>query len=122
MERYNEYVQAAEGVLRSFIITVVMLLIFAVVMTFVEVNEYMSSVFYVVTTILSIMYGAIYASQKIKKRGWMIGIIVAFLYTAILYIVSVISGNSVFVGYDGIKRIVMALLVGGISGMIGVNI
>lgn len=121
MEKYNEYIPAAEGVLRSFIITVLMLLIFAVIITFVEVDEYMSSIFYIVTTILSIMYGAIYASQKIRKKGWFIGIVVALLYVIILYVVSVISGNSAVIGYDGIKRFVLALLVGSISGMIGVN-
>ncbi|MCH3962886.1 MAG: TIGR04086 family membrane protein [Clostridium sp.] len=121
MEKYNDYIPAAEGVLRSFIITVLMLLIFAVIMTFVEVDEYMSSIFYIVTTILSIMYGAIYASQKIRKKGWFIGIVVALLYVLILYVVSVISGNSAVIGYDGIKRFVLALLVGSISGMIGVN-
>ncbi len=67
MEKYN-YIPAAEGVLRSFIITVLMLLMFAVVMTFVEVNEFVNSIFYVVTTILSIMYGAIYASRKTKEK------------------------------------------------------
>jgi putative membrane protein (TIGR04086 family) len=121
LEKYNDYIPAAEGVLRSFIITVLMLLIFAVIMTFVEVDEYMSSIFYIVTTILSIMYGAIYASQKIRKKGWFIGIVVALLYVLILYVVSVISGNSAVIGYDGIKRFVLALLVGSISGMIGVN-
>lgn len=122
MEKYNDYIPAAEGVLRSFIITVLMLLIFAVVMTFVEINEYISSVFYIVTTILSIMYGAIYASEKIKRKGWFVGIIVALLYVLILYGVSVVSGNSAVIGFDGVKRFVLALLVGSISGMIGVNI
>lgn len=122
MERHTDYIPAAEGVLRSFIITVLMLLIFAVVMTFVEVNQYISSIFYIVTTILSIMYGSIYASGKIRRKGWLVGIIVAVLYILILYTVSVISGNSAVIGPDGIKRFVLALLVGSISGMIGVNI
>ncbi|WP_446897535.1 TIGR04086 family membrane protein [Clostridium sp. LBM24168] len=122
MEKYNDYIPAAEGVLRSFIITVLMLLIFAVAMTFVEINEYISSIFYIVTTILSIMYGAIYASEKIKRKGWFVGIIVALLYVIILYVVSIVSGNSAVIGPDGIKRFVLALLVGSISGMIGVNI
>ncbi|AND84162.1 TIGR04086 family membrane protein [Clostridium tyrobutyricum] len=121
MEKYN-YIPAAEGVLRSFIITVLMLLMFAVVMTFVEVNEFVNSIFYVVTTILSIMYGAIYASRKIKRKGWLVGIIVAILYIIILYIVSIISGNSSVIGSEGIKRLILALLVGGMSGIIGVNL
>lgn len=122
MEKNNSYLPAAEGVLRGFIITVVLLLIFAVVMTFIEVDEGASSMFYLITTLLSIMYGSIYAVRKIKRRGWLIGIIVTLLYLLILYIVSIISGNSSVIGTDRIMRFLLALIVGALSGMIGVNL
>lgn len=124
MEKNNStnYIPAAEGVLRGFIMTVILLLIFAVIMTFTEVSDKVSSMFYLITTLLSIMYGSIYAVKKIKRRGWLIGIIVAILYLLILYIVSIISGNSAVLGIDRIKRFGLALLVGVLSGMIGVNI
>lgn len=122
MEKNNGYLPAAEGVLRGVIITVVLLLIFAVVMTFTEVSEKASSTFYLVTTILSIMYGSIYAVRKIKRRGWLVGIIVTILYLLVLYIVSVISGNPSVVGADRIPRILLAVIVGALSGIIGINL
>lgn len=122
MEKNNGYLPAAEGVLRGVIITVVLLLIFAVVMTFTEVSEKASSTFYLVTTILSIMYGSIYAVRKIKRRGWLVGIIVTILYLLVLYIVSVISGNSSVIGADRIPRILLAVIVGALSGIIGINL
>lgn len=122
MEKNNIYLPAAEGVLRGFIITVVLLLIFAVIMTFTEVSERVSSIFYLVTTILSIMYGSIYAVRKIKKRGWLIGILVTILYLLVLYIVSIVSGNSSVIGADRINRFLIALVVGALSGMIGINL
>lgn len=122
MEKSNGYLPAAEGVLRGFIITVVLLLIFAVIMTFTEVSEKTSSTFYLVTTILSIMYGSIYAVRKIKRRGWLVGIIVTILYLLVIYIVSVVSGNASVIGPDRIPRILLALLVGALSGIIGINL
>lgn len=122
MEKNNGYLPAAEGVLRGFIITVVLLLIFAVIMTFTEVSEKTSSIFYLVTTVLSIMYGSIYAVRKIKRRGWLIGIIVTLLYLLVLYIVSIVSGNSSVIGTDRITRLLLALIVGALSGMIGINL
>lgn len=122
MEKNNGYLPAAEGVLRGFIITVVLLLIFAVVMTFTEVSEKASSTFYLVTTILSIMYGSIYAVRKIKRRGWLVGIIVTILYLLVLYIVSVVSGNPAVIGTDRIPRILLAIIVGALSGIIGINL
>ncbi|MDW8799920.1 TIGR04086 family membrane protein [Clostridium sp. A1-XYC3] len=122
MEKNNSYLPAAEGVLRGFIITVVLLLIFAVIMTFIDVSESVSSMFYLITTLLSIMYGAIYAVRKIKRRGWFIGILVTLLYLSILYIVSVISGNSAVIGTDRMLRFFLAVFVGALSGIIGINL
>lgn len=122
MEKSNGYLPAAEGVLRGFIITVVLLLIFAVIMTFTEVSEKTSSTFYLVTTILSIMYGSIYAVRKIKRRGWLVGIIVTILYLLVLYVVSVVSGNASVIGPDRIPRVLLALFVGALSGIIGINL
>ncbi|EDK35148.1 TIGR04086 family membrane protein [Clostridium kluyveri] len=122
MEKNNNYLPAVEGVLRGFIITVILLLIFAVVMTFVEVSSRASYIFYLITTILSIMYASIYAVRKIGKKGWLIGILVTLLYLSILYIVSIISGNSMVMGADGFARVLLAIIVGALSGIIGINL
>jgi hypothetical protein len=37
-------------------------------------------------------------------------------------VVSVISGNSAVIGVAGVKRLVLALIVGALSGMIGINL
>lgn len=122
MEKNNSYLPAAEGVLRGFIITVILLLIFAVIMTFIDVSESVSSIFYLITTLLSIMYGSIYAVKKIKRRGWLIGILVTLLYLFVLYMVSIISGNSAVIGTDRLFRFLLALFVGALSGIIGINL
>lgn len=122
LEKNNNYLPAVEGVLRGFIITVVLLLIFAVVMTFVEVSSKASYIFYLITTILSIMYASIYAVRKIGRRGWFTGILVTLLYLSILYIVSIISGHSMIIGTGGFLRVVLAVIVGALSGIIGINL
>ncbi len=45
-----------------------MLLIFAVILTFKDIGEKISSIIYLLITILSIMYGTIYAVRKINKK------------------------------------------------------
>lgn len=122
LEKNNSYLPAVEGVLRGFVITVILLLIFAVVMTFVEVSSRTSYIFYLITTILSIMYASIYAVRKIGQKGWLIGILVTLIYLVILYVVSIISGNSVVIGEGGFIRILLALIVGVLSGIIGINL
>ncbi|OBR92405.1 hypothetical protein CLRAG_24500 [Clostridium ragsdalei P11] len=122
MEKGSNYLPAVEGVLRGFTITVVLLLIFAVIMTFIDIGSRVRYIFYVITNILSIMYGVIYAVRRIGKKGWLVGIGVTLLYLFILYIVSVVSGNSAAISSYGVKRLLLDLIVGALSGMIAINL
>lgn len=121
MER-NKYILTFEGVLRAIILTTVLFLILASIMTFTEVNNSFTSVFYLLTTLVSIMYGVIYSTKKIQKRGWLVGLIIAVFYMAIIYIVSIISNNPPGLDSSRIIRILLALTVGILSGMLGINL
>ncbi|EPY2273162.1 TIGR04086 family membrane protein [Clostridium sporogenes] len=111
-----------QGLLRAIIITVIMLLIFAVILTFKDIGEKISSIIYLLITILSIMYGTIYAVRKINKKGWLIGLVISIIYMAIIYIISIVSGNTLTFGADRFIRIFLALILGILSGMLGINI
>ncbi|EJE7233643.1 TIGR04086 family membrane protein [Clostridium sporogenes] len=111
-----------QGLLRAIIITVIMLLIFAVILTFKDIGEKISSIVYLLITILSIMYGTIYAVRKINKKGWLIGLVISIMYMAIIYIISIVSGNTLTFGTDRFIRIFLALILGILSGMLGINI
>ncbi len=111
-----------QGLLRAIIITVIMLLIFAVILTFKDIGEKISSIIYLLITILSIMYGTIYAVRKINKKGWLIGLVISMMYMAIIYIISIVSGNTLTFGTDRFIRIFLALILGILSGMLGINI
>lgn len=118
----NIYVPVAEGVLRGFVITVVLLLLLAVAMTFTDISESTSSIIYLITTVVSIMYGSLFAVKKAKRKGWLIGIMVALLYMTVLYFVSVISGNASVLGVDRVERLGLALIAGALSGMLAINL
>ncbi|HCL4438675.1 membrane protein [Clostridium botulinum] len=111
-----------QGLLRAIIITVIMLLMFAVILTFKDIGEKISSIIYLLITILSIMYGTIYAVRKINKKGWLIGLVISIIYMTIIYIISIVSGNTLTFGTDRFIRIFLALILGILSGMLGINI
>ncbi|MGO5066042.1 TIGR04086 family membrane protein [Clostridium sporogenes] len=111
-----------QGILRAVILTVIMLLLFAVVLTFTDVSEKISSIIYLLITILSIMYGTIYSVRKINKKGWLIGLVISIIYMIIIYIISIVSGNTLTFGTDRFIRILLALILGMLSGMLGINI
>lgn len=121
MERSN-LLPIGDGILRSTILTVVFMIIYAVLITVMDLSDKVNSIFYLVTTVLSIMYGSIYAVRKINKKGWLTGILVATFYMLIIYVVSLIAGNTPGLDNRAIMRFLLALAVGALSGMLGINI
>ncbi|WMJ81267.1 TIGR04086 family membrane protein [Clostridium sp. MB40-C1] len=111
-----------EGVVRSFFLTLGLLLIYAVITSFIDTNAKFDSVYKVVITALGVMYGTMYAVKKINKRGWLVGLVVALIYMIIIYLVSVLNGRGFALTNFSILRIVLALGVGTLSGMLGVNL
>ncbi|PJI09755.1 TIGR04086 family membrane protein [Clostridium sp. CT7] len=123
MERKSKiYVSAAGGVLRALFITLVVILIFAFVSTKVSFSEGITNMVILVTTLLSVMFGSIYSSRKSGQKGWLNGLLVGIFYIAIFYIVSLIDGSSGTFQLRDIIRIVLAIVVGTLSGMLGINI
>lgn len=119
----NSILPIAEGVLRGFILTLIMLLIYAAVMCFVDTGDKANSIYYMITTLVSIMYGVIYAVKKLKRRGWVVGLIVSMLYMIILYLVFLIgNGKETVFNQGNYIRILLAAGVGALSGMLGINI
>ncbi|QAT41602.1 TIGR04086 family membrane protein [Clostridium sp. JN-9] len=118
----NKFIFIAEGVLRGIILTTILFLVLASIMTFTEVNNSFTSVFYLLTTLVSIMYGAVYSAKKIQRKGWLVGLAMAIMYMIILYAVSIASNNSTGMDSSRIIRTILALVVGTLSGMLGINL
>lgn len=118
------FLPIAEGVLRGFILTLILILIYAAIMTFTDISSGVSSVFYMITTLISIMYGTVYSVRKIKKKGWVIGLIISITYMIILYLLYIISGKDSTLIYNQstLIRFALAVAVGILSGMLGINI
>jgi putative membrane protein (TIGR04086 family) len=122
LEERNFYVKVGNGVLRSTILTIILLVIFAIVMSVVDVGPQVMSVYYLVVTCISIVYGAIYSAKKNNRRGWLVGILVAVFYMMVLYIISGIFFQDFSINSKDFLRFTIAVLVGTLSGMLGINI
>ena len=123
MENKSKFFYIGKGVLGSFFLTLVLILILGIVSTFLDVNASIRAACFIVITSLSVVYGSIYSTRKIQKRGWFIGILVALLYIFIIYLVAIISGSREFViNSTDLFMVALALLVGSLSGMLGINL
>ena len=123
MENKTKLLYIGEGVLRGFFLTLAFILLLVVISSFYDISDKANSVCFVIFTTLSVIYGSIYSTRKIKQKGWQIGIVVAVLYIVILYLVAIISGDrGASLGSKDFLRLVLALAVGSLSGMLGINL
>lgn len=120
-ENTNIIVRILKGSAISLLITLVLLTIFATLLTYTNINENTMPTVIIVVTSLSILIGSQITTTKIKKNGIVNGAIVGGIYIVILYFISsIIAKNFSFNNYS-IIMIIASLVTGGLGGIIGVN-
>lgn len=122
MYKKINYSAIGVGVLRASILTVICVLVYSLVTSYFPFSDTVTSVFLVIATLASVVYGSIYATLKMGSKGWLVGLLVAVFYMLILYIVSLCFGKDLTFGTKDILRLILALFAGSLSGMLGVNL
>lgn len=111
-----------EGVIRGFFLTLVLLIIYAIMITYGDRGESFKNVALLVISMISVVYACIYSSKKIGKKGYVVGLCVSFLYMLIIYIVSIATGGSPKLTEANLIRLALCMFVGLLSGMLGINL
>ncbi|GIM28635.1 membrane protein [Clostridium polyendosporum] len=120
---WNKYIgSVTKGVLRAIIATVFLVIVLSICMSFVFPNIKTLSVAWVVITCISILLGSVYAARKNGEKGWFVGLGVAFLYYIGLLILSAVFKDMINFTIADIYRMLIALVIGVLSGMLGINI
>ena len=117
----NSFVRILKGSAISIIVSLVLLIIFAALLTYTNINENTMPTVVIIVTALSILIGSELTTSKIKKNGILNGVLVGLIYILLLYLISsVVTGDFSLNNY-AIIMIVTSVLIGGIGGIIGVN-
>lgn len=123
MDKNEFMLNISKGTLRAVMMTIIFMVVYSIMMNFFDFSTKVSSVVYLVTTCLSIVYGAIYASKANNQKGWLTGIMTALVYMILLLVVSsIINGTANLFTLASFIRVFLALAVGTLSGMLGINI
>lgn len=110
----------AVGTVIGLITTLASLLMFAIIMTAVDISTSVLPVLATISLIIGSFFGAMYTVGKIKKKGFLNGIIVGAVVFLVVFIISF------FVSREGLTlttvfHLICCLLSGGISGILSVN-
>lgn len=117
----NGIVIILKGSLISIIATIVLLMIFAAVLTYSNINESSMPTVIIVVTALCILVGSQITTSKIKRNGIVNGALVGAIYILALYLISSIISKDFSLNFYSIIMMATSILIGGIGGIIGVN-
>ena len=104
----------------SIVITLILLLVFSAILTYTNVSENVIPIAIIAITGFSILVGSAISTIKIKKNGMINGALSGLVYMIILYLVSSVE-NGFILNLKSFIMLVVALIMGAIGGIIGVN-
>lgn len=122
MEKSDFAFKVSRGILVAVTLTTISLLIYSLLMNYVDFSLQATKIVYMVISCLSVVLGSMYASRKNGQKGWLCGFGVAIGYMAILLIItSLLNSGSPF-NLTSLVQVIIACAVGVLSGMLGINI
>lgn len=111
-ESGKSFLSILKGCLISIIITLVMLFIFSVILTYTNISENIIQLVIIVLTAISIIIGSSISTSKIKKKGIINGGIIGAIYILLLYLLSSIINGSFMLTTYSLIMIIAGLLAG----------
>lgn len=110
-----------KGVGISFLVTLILLIIFAAILTFTDVSESTISPVIIVVTAISILIGSTIGNHKIRKNGLLNGAAIGAIYMIIIYLISSILNGDFSMPLQSIVMVILGIIFGVLGGIIGVN-
>lgn len=111
----------AKGVGIALLITVILLTIFAILLTYTQISETVIPTVIIVITAISILIGSSIGNIKIKKNGLINGAIIGGIYMITIYLISSILNWNFGLQLQSILMIIVGMIFGILGGIIGVN-
>ena len=117
----NTYIKIFKGLIMSFTITLIGILIFALILTYSNISESTIPIVIIAISFVSILIGSTISTRKISKNGMINGGIIGGIYIAILYLISSIVNTGFSVNIYTIFMIILGIIAGLVGGILGIN-
>lgn len=121
-EMTQNIMRVIKGSIVAIILTLVLLFVFAIILTYTTIQENTIQPVVIVITAISLLIGSSMSTLKIKKYGFINGAAVGIIYVLTLYLLSSLTGTGFSLNINAIIMIVAAVVAGMIGGIIGVNL
>ena len=115
-------IRIVKGSITAIILTLILLLIFAILLTYTQIKENTINPVIIVITGISILVGSSVSTLKINKNGLINGFLVGLIYIIAIYLISRITGTGFRINLYSIIMMLVSIIMGMIGGIIGVNL
>ena len=122
MENRNNFINIFKGIIISIVITLMLLFLFSVILTYTNIGENVIPAVIIIATVISILIGSSISTIKIKRNGIINGGIIGLVYILGIYLISSIAQMGFGINVYSIIMIILSILAGMIGGIVGVNI
>lgn len=113
--------QILKGSITSVSITLVLILLFALLIRFVNINEGVIMPVNQFIKIVSIFLGVYSALKFHKEKGWVKGMLIGAIYSVLSFVVFSILSSQLSFSMSTLLDILFSGIIGGLSGVIAVN-
>lgn len=103
-------------------ITILSLFIFAILLTYTNIQENTMIPVVIIITAVSILIGSSLSTLRIKKNGLLNGALIGVIYILLIYIISSLTGSGFSLNIMSFIMLVSSIIAGMIGGIIGVNL
>ena len=115
-------IRVMKGSIFAIVISLVLLLIYASILTHTNVSETTMAPVVITIAGISILIGSSISSFNIKKQGMVNGALVGICYILFIYILSSILLSGFNIDAKAIAMMVVGIIAGMVGGIIGVNL
>lgn len=121
MENNNYFKCVLKGTVGTLLFTFSGIVVLSFLMTKLVFSKHMFNVLYLVISLISLAFGTMIAAKKKQSKGLLVGFGVTVFYSIIIYIVCLIINGGFSFNMFELFKLVAALIVGGLGGVLGVN-
>ena len=115
-------IRILKGSITAIILTLILLLIFAALLTYTAIQENVINPVIIVITGVSILVGSSISTLKIKKNGLINWLLVGLIYIITIYVISSIACAGFKINLYATIMIIVGAIMGMVGGVIGVNL
>lgn len=118
----NKYMKILKGTLISWILTFILLFIYAVLLTYTKIGENTISPIIIAIEAVSILIGSSIVTSQLKKNGIINGGLVGFIYILLIYFLSSLTTSGFSLNVYSVIMMTAGIAAGMIGGVVGVNL